>query len=175
MACALHPSLASARNQLAELPTGDLVQIATGSGPVTERAIALWYVIGTDRGYFRTLHARRGEPRVAFDWLCEAGFPHTVVELAREGFRRTGEMLSPFVTLLSRETCKDTTAFTDDEAPPETDINGLPGWALDLYSREGRAAFATFLQLDVPSARWIRGHVPGPRRIAFLGQPGFPG
>jgi hypothetical protein len=32
------------------------------------------------------LVSRRGEPRVVFDHLCEAGWPHSIVEVAREGF-----------------------------------------------------------------------------------------
>ena len=46
---------------------------------------------------------RRGEPRLVFDQLCEAGWPHSIVEVAREGFRRTNEMLCPLVALLSGE------------------------------------------------------------------------
>ena len=36
-----------------------------------------------------TLVRWRGEPQLVFDRLCEGGWPHTVVEVAREGFRRT--------------------------------------------------------------------------------------
>ena len=30
-------------------------------------------------------------------------WPHSIVEIARRGYRATGELLSPFVALLSRE------------------------------------------------------------------------
>jgi hypothetical protein len=48
-------------------------------------------------------------------------------------------------------------------------IDDIPGWALDVYSREGRAAFARFLDTDAPAARWVRDNVRPARRLAFLG------
>jgi hypothetical protein len=102
MACELHPAYAEARAELPHLTTRNLVAVATGRGSVPERALALWYALGTDRRR-SALRSRRGEPRLVFDQLCEAGWPHSIVEVAREGFRRTGEMLCPLVALLSCE------------------------------------------------------------------------
>ena len=108
--------------------------VATGQRSVHVRALALWYAVGTDRRR-SGLASRRGEPRLVFDYLCEAGWPHSVVEVAREGFRRTGEMLSSLVALLS---CgpPQATRIESDELPPETMIGDVLSWALDVYSRE---------------------------------------
>jgi hypothetical protein len=103
-----------------------------------------------------------------FDYLCEAGWPHSIVEIAREGFRRTGEMLCPFVALLSSEQ-RQATWVESDELPPEVMIGDVPSWALDVYTREGRAAFARFLQTDALAARWARRNVSPARRVSFLG------
>ena len=102
MACELHPAYAEDRTELPHLTTRDLIAVATSQGSVQVRALALWYALGTDR-QGSGLVSRRGEPRVVFDCLCEAGWPHSIVEVAREGFRRTGEMLCPLVALLSTE------------------------------------------------------------------------
>ena len=102
MACELHPAYAEARAGLAHLITRDLIKIATAQGSVQERALALWYAVGTDRRP-SGLVSRRGEPRLVFDYLSKVGWPHSIVEVAREGFRRTGEMLCPLVALLSCE------------------------------------------------------------------------
>ena len=102
MACELHPAYAEARAELPLLTTRELIAIATGRGSISERALALWYALGTDRRP-SGLVSRPGEPRLVFDYLCEAGWPHSIVEVAREGFRRTGEMLCPLVALLSCE------------------------------------------------------------------------
>ena len=144
-----------------------MITIATGQGSVHERALGLWYALGTDRDR-STLVSRRGEPRVVFDHLCEAGWPHSIVEVAREGFRRSGIMLCPLVALLSCEQ-RQATQLESDELPPEEMIGDVPCWAVDLYSREGRAALARFLQTDAPAARWVRRNVRPARRVSFLG------
>ena len=145
MACELHPAYAQARAELPQLTTRDLITIATGQGSVHERALGLWYALGTDRDR-STLVSRRGEPPVVFDHLCEAGWPHSIVEVAREGLRRSGTMLCPLVALLSCEQ-RQVTQLENDELPPEEMIGDVPSWAVDLHSREGRAALARFLQL----------------------------
>ena len=38
------------------------------------------------------LVGRPGEPRLVFDYPCEARWPHSIVAVAREGFRRGGDM-----------------------------------------------------------------------------------
>ena len=100
MASELHPAYAVARADLPYLTTRELIAVATGQGSVQERALALWFALGTDRRR-STLMSRRGEPQVVFDYLCEVGWPHSIVEVAREGFRRTSEMLCPLVALLN--------------------------------------------------------------------------
>jgi hypothetical protein len=167
MASELHPAYAEARAELPYLTTRDLITVATGKGSVQERALALWYALGTDRRRSTLVH-RRGEPRLVFDCLCQAGWPHSIVEVAREGFRRTNEMLCPFVSLLACEQ-RQATRIESDELPPEVMIGDVPSWAFDVYSREGRAAFAHFLETDAPAARWVRGGVRPARRLGFVG------
>jgi hypothetical protein len=167
MACELHSAYAEARAKLPLLTTRDLIIVATGQGSVHERALALWYALGTDRPA-SGLVSRRGEPRLVFDRLCEAGWPHSIVEVARESFRRTGEMLCPLVALLSCEP-RQSTRFESDQLPPEEMIGDVPTWAVDVYSREGRAALASFLETDAPAARWVRRRIRPARRVSFLG------
>src|SRR5271165_4207203 len=143
MTCELQPAYAEARAELPHLTTRDLIIVATGQGYVHERALALWYALGTDRRR-STLVSRRGEPRPVFDRLCEAGWPHSIVEVAREGFRRTGGMLCPLVALLSGER-REPSQVQSDDLPPEAMIGGVPGWAMDVHTRQGKAAFAALL------------------------------
>jgi len=169
MSAELHPDYKQARLDLAQATTPDLLNIATSPGPIPYRALALWYAIGTHRRPSKHLLARRGEPHAVFDYLCDAGFPHTLVEIAREGFRKVGEVLCPFVALLCPERQGETVALADDDLPTENDVRGIPGWAFDLYSRDGRSAFNAFLQRDSGTARWVRTHVPAAQRVNFLG------
>lgn len=163
-----HPALASTRREFALMPTRDLLEIATGSSPLIERGLALSIAIGSSGHPAKNASTRRGEPQAAFDHLCEAGFPHGVVEIAREGYRKTNEILCQLLALLADEARGDTTIVSDD-FPPEVMIGDVPSWAFDMFTREGRAAFVRFLKTDCESARWIRAHIAPPRQVDFLG------
>lgn len=164
-----HPALASTRREFALMPTRDLLEIATGSSPLVERALALSLAIGSHGHPAKAALTRRGEPQATFDHLCEAGLPHSIVEIAREGFRKTNEILCPLLALLAGEARGETTVM-DDEFPSETLIDEVPSWAFDMFVREGRHAFKLFLTTDAPSARWIRAHVPPANQVDLLGQ-----
>jgi hypothetical protein len=173
MACELHPAYAKARTDLPYLTTRDLITIATGQGSIHDRALALWYALGTDRDR-SSLTRRRGDPPLVFDQLCEAGWPHSIVEIAREGFRRARTVLCPLVALLACDPRK-ATQTENDNVPAEHVVGDVPGWALDVYTREGRAAFARFLQTSAPSARWVRRNVSPARRVPFSRAHRLPG
>lgn len=163
-----HPALASARLEFARLSTRALLEKVTGSEPLVERALALSLAVGSNGRPSHYPPTRRGSPQAAFDHLCEAGLPHSIVELCREGYRRTGELLAPFVALLAGETRGDTTIVSDD-FPLEVIIGDVPGYCLDMFTREGRAAFARFLQTNAEAARWVRFHVAPSRQVEFFG------
>jgi hypothetical protein len=112
--------------------------------------------------------SRRGDPLAVFDRLCEAGWANTIVEVAREGFRRTRAMLCPLVALLACEP-RQASQIENDDLPAEDMIGDVPAWALDVYTREGRAAFARFLQTNALAAQWVRRNVSPSRRVSFLG------
>ncbi|TKT71418.1 hypothetical protein YH63_008330 [Afipia massiliensis] len=166
----LHPRYRRARSELAGKSTADLLRIVSGSADLPVRAIAAWYAIGTDRRPSPYLFERKGDPGALFDWMCEAGLPHTVVEISREGFRRVGEVLCPFVALLSSTHLPAQLPTEADTFPPEVLIgDGIPSWAFDMYTREGRAAYQAFLRGNSQSAKWVRTFVPKPERVQFLG------
>ena len=81
--------------------------------------------------------------------LCEAGWPHSIVEVAREGFRRAGDMLCPLVALLSGEP-REPSQIQGDDFPAETMIGGVPGWAMDVHTRQERLLSLAFLILMRP-------------------------
>jgi hypothetical protein len=169
MTAELHPSFTGARRELAAMSTQELLALMIGAEPLPVRALACWFAIGTDRRPSPRLGYRRGDPQAVFDALNDAGYPHALVQTARENFRRTREVLAPFTVLLwpSRQSAHP--ILTDDDMPPEFLIDGVPGWALDTYTREGRRALKLFLQSDCASARWINANVPAGQRVNLLG------
>lgn len=165
-----HPAFAQARTELASRGTDDLITIATGADPLPVRALALWYALGTNRRPSPQLQPRRGDPAAAFDGLRDAGISEGVVEVSQEGFRKTSEVLAPFVALLHPLCQTQSELTTDDDAlPPETMIGDIPGWSLDLYSRDGRAALAAFISGTTETARWVRDNIPPRQHVGFLG------
>jgi hypothetical protein len=164
-----HPSLAHARREFVMLGTRELLNIVTGSASLPERGLALWYALGTGHRPSPWLRARWGEPGVVFDQLCEAGLPHTLVEIGRELFRRTGEPLGPFLSLLAPQRQTETAAVADDDIPPVMMIGQLPSWSTDRYSREGLACLQLFLRGDGETARWVGSHIRTTKRVDFLG------
>jgi hypothetical protein len=162
-----HPDLKRARREFASLPTPPLLEIATGAGQLEERALALWYATGTERS--ENLPRRSGEPRVVFDHLVAAGFLESVVEISRQGFQSVRQILCPFLPLLYDRRVGETAEVIDDDLPPEIMIRGIPGWAFDMFVREGRQAIRLFLAQNNATARWVNAHVPAPNRVDFLG------
>ena len=163
-----HPHYEGERLQFAFHGIQDLIRIATGADPLPIRALAAWYAIGTDRRPSPRLSSRQGDPAALFNALCKIIQP-AVVDTAQEGFRRTGEVLCPFVALLWPLQQQQTATVGDDEFPPEVMVGDVPGWAFDIYTRPGRAAFAKFIECRTETARWVRDHIPPRQRVAFLG------
>jgi len=79
----------------------------------------------------------------------QLGYVLAIADSGCDPFRRTNEMLCPFVSLLA---CAQRHAarIESDELPPEVMIGDVPSWAFDVYSREGRAALARFSKLMRP-------------------------
>ena len=164
------PKYKEARLDLSFRPTLCLLKCAVGEDDLPTRALALWYAVGTQRYPSLKLQQRRGEPQAAFDFLWEAGLPDTIVEIAREGFRKCSEVLCPFVVLLWQEFQHTSHGTEPDDIPDEELIGGVPCWAFDMHVREGNQAMERFLTTDCDTARWVSAHLPKGQRRKFLGQ-----
>jgi hypothetical protein len=164
-----HPALEEARRTYSTLPTRELRGIATGADHLPKRALALCHAIGTNRRPSDYLRPRGGEPQAVFDFLLDAGFPATAVELAREGHLKIGEPLCNFLPILGSLLPPPPDELTDDVLPPERTIGDLPSWAFDMFVREGRGAIQRFLARDSATSRWTKKHVPADKRVEFLG------
>jgi hypothetical protein len=159
------PGLDTDRKRLSVLPVSRLRLIALTAERLPLRALALRLIFG-DR---RIDPPRRGNPALGFDLLDELGVAPTTLAIAEEGWRRTGELLAPLVALLSLENgLRENTA--DDSLPPEVLISGMPGWALDMFTREGRAALGKLLFMDAGISRWAKAILPAAGRTEFLAQ-----
>jgi hypothetical protein len=171
--CEQHPDLASARASLAQLPAEQLLDQAATRAALPERALALWYAVGTVRCRSTVLPRRASDPQAAFDGLCERGYPEAVAEVCREGLKKGAEVLAPFTLLLWREAQRSASHpghhVEPDDLPEEDMIGIVPSWAYDMHVREGNRAMARFLETDSETTRWASDRVPRGQRVRLLG------
>jgi hypothetical protein len=163
-----HPAFERQRFELGFSPTQQLTLIVTSSEPLPVRALAAWFLLGTDRRPSPQLARRRGDLPALVAALA-AILPPDLVEIAREGHRHSGEVLPIFVALLAPYLQHEPVSVEDDDTPPEMMVGPVPGWCLDMYTRPGRAALAQLIEGSTETARWVRAHIPPRQRVTFLG------
>lgn len=168
MALETLPALADTRRALAAETNPRLRLIALATPHLHCRALATLFLLGTDRPGGK-LPVRRGEVALAFDLLDELGTAPTTLAICREGYRKTGEALPPLLALLALENGLRA-GTTDDPLPPEVMIGGVPGWALDMFTREGKLALSRLAATQAGVAEFARAMLPPGQRVGFLGQ-----
>ncbi|MWB77967.1 hypothetical protein GLS40_08030 [Pseudooceanicola sp. 216_PA32_1] len=160
--------LAEQRRDLACMTNACLRLLALTTTDLHQRALALTYILGTDRpGH--PLPAHRGEAALAVDLLDELGVAPTTLAICRECVKKTGEALPLLVALLALENGLRADP-TDDPMPPEVLIGDLPGWALDQFTREGKAALTRLAATTSGVAAMTAALVPKPERVRLLGR-----
>jgi hypothetical protein len=163
-----HPAFESHRLELGFSTTQHLVRVVTSNEPLPVRALAAWFLLGTDRRPSPRLARRHGDLAALFAALSAILFPE-LIEIAREGHRRSGEVLPIFMALLAPQLRYEVASVEDDDMPPEIMLGDVPGWCLDVYTRPGRAALARLIEGSTQTALWVRAHIPRRHRVTFLG------
>jgi hypothetical protein len=164
------PSLVEERETFATLSDQRLQQIALGCSDLHKRGLALWYLMGTKRCPSPNLPHRQGNVELAFEVLAEHGVSPSMVQIARQGFRKTGEMLAPFAALLTLVNGIRGDAARNDRIPHKRLVGGVPSYALDTYTREGKQSFAGFLKTNAGTVEWMKANLPENGRNAFVGE-----
>lgn len=167
--CERHPDFEYARLDLTFKPVPELLDRVASKVALPERGLALWYAVGTYRCRSSLLRERRGDPQAVLDALCQRGYPETVVEVCREGLRKSGEILPPFLILLRQAVRRVARHTEPDDLPDEEMAGGVPCWAFDMFVRQGNQAMARFLKTGCETVRWLDDHYPDRGRNRFLG------
>lgn len=171
IATAYHPALDDLRRDIAGEALSDHLSRIEQSGALLGRALAVWYATGSRRGHIYKDEQRPfGHPAAVFASLRSADVEEDIVTIAERGFRRVREVLCANLCLLHPLFPNGSLPTEDDEFPTGTmSRRGIPTFALDMFSHEGRHALGRFLNGRTDTARWIKHHVPAQRRIKFLG------
>lgn len=159
-----HPAYEAQREQIASTRFAAALEVAAGTSPLVDRTIAMISLLESSQ----QMDARKRHPAIVFAALREHGLPHTAVDIAEIGFQRTGEIVCALLPLLAITKAAEHYTLTTDALPPEAQIAGIPGWALDTFTREGRRALASFAKARCPTTEWLRAGVPASRRTEVL-------
>lgn len=162
------PSLAADRMRMVKMPDAQLQRIVGHDPSLHRRALALLFLIGTNKPG-GSLPARKGNTDRAFDLLTDMGVAPSTLEICRIGYRKICEPLPPLVALLSLANGLRS-GVVDDALPPELMIGGVPGWALDMFTREGKQALTRLLVARTGVAEFASAILPPSNRVRFLGQ-----
>lgn len=158
-----HPKSSDIRRKLAGMSEERLLTVVAACQDMTTRCIAA-----------DMCAVNCTEPKHLFleKFLNAAGVGPSITWMAQEGSKRTGTLLPLFMALLSQQ--NGVNEFNpDDEMPEEIDIAGLPGWALDMFTREGKASIRHLLAGQSEVARYLRDSFPVAGRTRLLGEAVF--
>ena len=93
MVAECHPDYERSRLDLTFKPLPQLMKQCVGQTSLPAKTLAMWYAVGTYRCPSPALRERRGDYHSAFDFLCNNGFPDTLIEICREGFENAGVII----------------------------------------------------------------------------------
>lgn len=163
----LHPDLRKQRLELAYAGTDELRNvISDNSREIGLRALAAWYLAGTERLPGKQLIPRRGAPDDLFCVYEALGISEPLIELCHEAITKTRTALSvmlPLIWLAERGTgvpvCSD--------LPEVPVVHGVPAYVFDGFSRVGRRALTLFLSECVAVRDFIKRQAPRADRVAL--------
>jgi hypothetical protein len=158
-----HPMIPRLTQKLAAMSDGQLLDVVAGCTDFATRCVAAQqFAIDCNSA----LH------KVAAMLTDASGVCPSVAWLVVNGWTRTRTMLPLLVGLLTQQNgLKQTNP--DDQLPDEVEIAGIPGWALDMFTREGKAAIRRLMAGDSDVARYARGTFPYAGRTRLLGEAVF--
>jgi hypothetical protein len=161
-----HPHYAKLRLDMTVGTIADSLSLLNSGKNFEERCVAVWSV----NAFLREGRGKRThrDPFLLLEAFSSMGVPVHVLGVCIEGFKKTRETLPLLFPLiyLAKPACGE---VVDDELPAERFSNGVPLWAADYFTREGREAFRRFLLTDCRTAQWIRANVPRSGQIELVG------
>lgn len=145
----------SLRQELSKAGDALLIEQAAHEGsPLIERALALWYLAGTKKFPSDVMPGRVGNPVKAVEVLRGLNAPTDLVESCISVMGRTSWPLSIFMPLIWQEVQKHKPELYVRSAviPKVPDVEGIPVYAGDLFTRVGQGSIRQF-QRAVPELR----------------------
>lgn len=153
-----------ARDELAEEDEGSLARLILSDEVVEIRAIATRYLLGTTWPDSMAFKKRKGSVSAFFDLLLDHGYPASLVAFCRENHSQTHVALCGFLPIL-HEIYLQERGGRKPEVRAQSLTSGaggkaFPPWALDCFTREGKAALQRLSKSDNVLQGWLSLHIP---------------
>lgn len=158
-----HPMIPRLTRKMTAMSEGQLLDVVVGSTDVVKRCVA---------AQIFAINCNSPLHKVAAMLTDASGVCPSVAWLVVNGWTRTRTMLPLLVGLLTQEN-ELKQPNPDDQMPDEVKIAGMPGWALDMFTREGKEAIRRLMAGDSDVARYARDTFPYAGRTRLLGEAVF--
>ncbi|WP_155739875.1 hypothetical protein A4A59_015515 [Rhizobium leguminosarum] len=166
IAASCHPQLAAARYEAERITNAEKLMRLEEPGALLSKAVII-----SDLAPSRW--KRRSAPsipsRLIWSALSKSGSSPKYVTISEAGYRKTREVLPMMVALLACSSHGESLMSSPEEVHSMLLPNGLPAYAFDGFSHEGKACLSTFLKTETETARWFRDQVRPSRRGKILG------
>jgi len=118
------------------------------------RSLSLWFLAGTAKYTSDYLPLRKGSPEEAIKVLRSLAVPTDLVESCIGVMNRTQWPLAIFTPLIWQEVQKQQVTIRQHDISPCPDVDGIPLYAADMFTRTGQSCFRQF-QKVVPELQWF--------------------
>lgn len=138
--------------------------IANPTLGLPEKTLAVWFGVGTTRYQSRELRERAGFPEDVFATYKALGTPDDVLAISWAAHKKMSWPLAAFLPIVWHRARKAARHGEPDTMPPHCMVGDAPSYALDAYTRSGKAAirellgtskqFRQFLSDNAPEKGW---------------------
>lgn len=138
------PTYAALRLELVKASDDDLMgMIANEAASLTERALALWFLGGTKKYPSDHLPLRVGDPDRVVEVLSGLNVPQNLIHACIGVMNRTPWPLSIMAPLIWQfvDSERAQAIIRKDKIAPAPQIEGIPLYAMDMFTRSGQASY----------------------------------
>jgi hypothetical protein len=141
--------------------------VADGCRPLGLRALAAWYLAGTEQTPGRQVVPRRGRQEELFSLYRALGAPDDLLGLCEAALGKSRTALPIMLPLVWLER-QEEPWVVDCRLAETPSVLGVPAYAFDGFSRIGRSALSRFLTTCSPIRDFIAAHAPDADPVAVV-------
>ena len=175
IATSYHPALDAVRSQIRAEPVERLLDRLASPDAILGKAIAATRLAGSTR-WPGERELNRPPQQAIWDALRRSGCDPQTLDTCAAGYRKTREVLPVLVAVLGscahlcgHQVYAGADVSDDDDVDRGERQSGIPLYALDMFSREGKLALSAFLRSRCETTRWLYDQVSPARRTSVLG------